>query len=65
MNGLYGHGDRNLANPGSLRYIPEASQGSFLAIGPYPKVISFRGRSFCICCTQVLDRHTKICYRRG
>jgi death-on-curing protein len=39
FGGFYTHRDRNLANPGSLRYILEAIQGSFFGVEPYPTTI--------------------------
>lgn len=39
FGGLYMHSDRNLANPGSLRYILEAIEGSFFGVEPYPTII--------------------------
>jgi death-on-curing protein len=37
--GFFVEGDDNLANPGSLKYILEAVQGSFFGHDPYPSLI--------------------------
>jgi death-on-curing protein len=39
FGGVYFEGDRNLANPGSLRHVLEEIQGSLFGYEPYPTVI--------------------------
>ena len=39
FGGIFLKGDDNLANPGSLQYVLEAIQGSFLGYDPYPTLV--------------------------